>query len=548
MKYSQFTKRSVLSIIAATCVLSSCTANAATSAPVTADFNGDGYQDLITGQPYEDFGNLTNPGAVKVVYGKNKGGMNVYSQTAFIHQSKSGGIGGIHLTETAEISDMFGDRIAIGDFNDDGYDDVAIGVKGEDLNGLNNAGIVHIVYGSEEGLTEANNHTLDLTKVRSGRYAHAQSNFGVALSVGDFDGDGVDDLAAGFLGVSPIGQNDSTVHGGGAVIFFGDAEIGLLNADISSYTRTLPRYYNTANQNDYYGGRLASGDFDGDGYDDLAISAFKADLMIGDIGRRDAGAVWLQYGVDDWRYTYTISPKIVPNRKDVNGHFGFSMTAADLNNDNRQELIIGTPGSGIGGNPNSGAVVVARVRPNGSITQSWYYQSQSLFSGTSRKDDRFGHALTVADFNGDDVDDIAIGIPYRDRNSHFSFLRIRNTGEVQVIYGSGYGGFSYSQVWHQDTMGVDEVREENDYFGYTLGAGDFNHDDNPDLVVGVPFEDIGSIYNAGIIQILRGQSGGLSASIPGTQVFSQLSFSGWGFGSGIATTENEMYDYFGWSL
>jgi hypothetical protein len=60
----------------------------------------------------------------------------------------SPGVGG-----SAEAVDDFGESLATGDFNHDGYADLAIAAPSEDVGGIFDAGAVNVLYGSAGGLT-----------------------------------------------------------------------------------------------------------------------------------------------------------------------------------------------------------------------------------------------------------------------------------------------------------------------------------------------------------------------------------------------------------
>jgi len=56
------------------------------------------------------------------------------------------------IAGSTQIDDLFGSRVTAGDFNGDTYDDLAVGVQQEEVNGMRNAGGVNVIYGSASGL------------------------------------------------------------------------------------------------------------------------------------------------------------------------------------------------------------------------------------------------------------------------------------------------------------------------------------------------------------------------------------------------------------
>ena len=74
-------------------------------------------------------------------------------------------------------------------------------------------------------------------------------------------------------------------------------------------------------------------------------------------------------------------------------------------------------------------------------------------------------AQALADFNGDGVADLAIGVPFEDQTG-------TDDGAVNVIYGSGTGlNQAGNQVWDQDSPSIIGTREANDRLGSSLAAG-----------------------------------------------------------------------------
>jgi hypothetical protein len=152
------------------------------------DFDGDDVADLVVGMREENIGTNTDAGAITVYFGPFS---EISSLTAqFFSQDDPAAIAG-----AAELNDHFGESLAVGDFDADGFDDLAIGVPDEDVGTVQNAGAFHVLYGRASGLGSSRNQLLDQDSAGVLNTADTNDRFGAALAAGDFDGDGVDDLA-----------------------------------------------------------------------------------------------------------------------------------------------------------------------------------------------------------------------------------------------------------------------------------------------------------------------------------------------------------------
>ena len=258
----------------------------------TGDFNNDGFEDLAIGVHGEDDG----AGAVNVIYGGPAGLATPGNQ--FWHQDIPGILGeaerrGDGVLEFDPFGDNFGSALAAGDFNNDGFDDLAIGVSGEDIERIlgdeNAVGVVNVIYGGPAGLAAPGNQLW-----RQGRNGiegggEARDFFGTALAAGDFDNNGVDDLAIGVSGEDVGGiQNAGAVNviygGSGGLVASGN-QIWHQDSDGIAGQAEGTDFFGDA---DRFGSALAAGDFDNDGFADLAIGVPGEDT--------DAGAVNVIYG------------------------------------------------------------------------------------------------------------------------------------------------------------------------------------------------------------------------------------------------------------
>lgn len=139
----------------------------------------------------------------------------------------------ITIQGNAEPDEDFAVAVAAGDFNGDSFDDLAIGVKSEDIGNIDNAGAVNVIYGSQtSGLAAAGNQiwhqdSPGILGVAEGVDNNDADYFGYSIVAATFDGDETKDLAIGVPG-----EGIANIHHAGALnVIYGSPEVGLISSN-----------------------------------------------------------------------------------------------------------------------------------------------------------------------------------------------------------------------------------------------------------------------------------------------------------------------------
>ncbi|RIV32615.1 hypothetical protein D2L64_25065 [Micromonospora radicis] len=343
----------------------------------------------------------------------------------------------------------------------------------------------------------------------------AMSSFGIALAAGDFNGDGYDDLA---VGDADEIDTKNKARGGGVWIIPGSRN-GLVVDATKHFNQSSPGVPGESENRDAFGASLAAGDINGDGRDDLAIGAFKE--AIGSV--KEAGAVTVLYG-SSAGLTGTGAQQLHQNQAAVPGsaerrdHFGMSLAIGRVNNNKYADLVIGAPhendGSGANG---TGMVTLMWGSASGvKLSGATSVTGAGVYKATGRKDTiawYLGMSLAIGDINGDGLGEVIAGAP----NAQTPHL----DGGLIAVFTGRTGGLSGSavKIITQRTTGVPGSPEDGDRFGATLAAGDVTGDGRVDVLVGAYTEAIGTKAEAGMITLLKGSSSGLTGT--GAQGFDQ---------------------------
>jgi Ca2+-binding RTX toxin-like protein len=403
------------------------------------DVNGDGFADLSIGAPYADPNGLEKAGQSYVVFGSNNG------FPTSLNVSDLDGNNGFTINGIAAGDELGVSVSAAGDVNGDGIDDLIIGAFGADPNGLENAGQSYVVFGSTVGFAPSLNvSALDGTNGFA-IDGIAEKDYSSRVSAaGDVNGDGFDDLIVGAFGADPNGN----AFAGTSYVVFGSPEAFPASFNPSGLDGTNGFAINGIAEGDLSGFRVSSaGDFNGDGIDDLIVSAPFAETS--------AGQSYIVFGSKEgfWA-SINLSSLDGINGYVLNGvnpddFSGVSVSGAgDINGDGVDDLIIGASYADPNGNTNSGSsyVVFGTVPTLGT-------EGKDMLNGTFGDDALYGRGGNDEIFGGEGVNTL-LGEDGNDLiygGSQTDYINGGNGNDViyvpggnNTIYGGAGNDFIYS--------------------------------------------------------------------------------------------------------
>jgi hypothetical protein len=339
--------------------------------------------------------------------------------------------------------DSFGDAVVeLGDVDGDGVADLAVAAPLHDEPGLAEAGAIFVLLMNAEGTvretTEITNTDLPSVSVGIG------PRFGNGLAaLGDLDGDGTPDLAAGLPGLDISGRAQDS----------GAVDILFLNPDGSVKRRQRIAEglgnFEVNTEITRFGFRLGNiGDLDGDGFPELAVGAPRTVID----GLTDVGALYVLFLLPDG--TIKADVRLAPGENGFDVPVGFNdglgfdnaiVPLGDVNDDGLDEIAIGLIRFELG------TAFVLSMNPDGTVASSTRLTLEGFpgvppfvpFNG-------FGAAVEpVGDLDNDGVIDVAIAQPYPEGTSgsapgvvYILYLNADLTIKAFSVIGQGEGGFN----------------------------------------------------------------------------------------------------------
>ncbi|MDR7085230.1 hypothetical protein J2X11_000069 [Aeromicrobium panaciterrae] len=414
------------------------------SALAFGDYNKDGCADLAVGADSDG-----DAGTIFVFYGSKTG----LKTTGSVRLSNEQVLGSAPGTPKDQ---GFGSILVAADLNDDDVTDLGIGVPSK-LVGAEGRGTIAVLFGGTGGLGTANKTVLDRASVGM---AADDFEVGKSLAVGDFDGNGIQELAFG------LNEGKLQILEAGAGGFV--ASQGPLSGEDVGVDDFIADVDGEGDKW-VFGDIIAAGDVDADGDDDLAT---------GMPAKGNGGTVALvkgtssgltATGVAKWGQG-TIGVVGTPGDSDS---FGAELAMGRLDAGPTDDLAIGVPFDEINGNGGAGSVNILLGGPTGLSSAgeggARYHQDTAGVPGTAEDIDVFGRTVSIANVQSKTQGSLIIGVL---REKIGTIEAAGQFHQLSIMAGGPKG--TNSTAFNLDSVGVRGDSRKGAEFGRALsGSGRF---------------------------------------------------------------------------
>lgn len=387
------------------------------------DLDGDGVGDLAVGAQSDDDGN-TDRGAVWILF------LNVDGSVKS-HQKISAAQGG--FLGTLDDGDAFGVSVSpIGDLDEDGTLDIAVGASSDDDGGTNR-GAVWVLFLNKNGTVKAHQKISDTAGNFTGTLDNSDA-FGISITnLGDLDGNGVQDLVVG----AHADDDGSTDRGAVWILFMN------INGTVAAHQKisdTAGGFVGILDNSDLFGLSTTNlGDLDGDGVTDVVVAAPNDDD-----GGTDKGALWVLFlnptgTVKEHAKISTIIGGFGGQVSNTN-LFGYGVTnIGDLDGDGVTDIAAGVIRDDDGGT-NRGAAWVLFLNSDGTVKgEQKISQAAGGFGSWLCNNANFGRSLSsLGDLNNDGRIELAVGAHSTDDLAYAGDAWILSVNSCSVSSGPCY--------------------------------------------------------------------------------------------------------------
>lgn len=468
------------------------------SSVATGDINGDGYQDVIIGAPYADNAG-TDTGSIYVIFGSPVGIETPYNVSSL------NGVNGFRLDKIDRGEVMYS-ALSSGDINGDTFDDIIIGDAPGSGSAL--AGATYVVFGKASGWAATTSlATLDgTTGFRlDGVAAGDQAGFSVAS--GNINGDAYADVIVGAIGADNVAGD-----AGSAYVVFGKANGWAATLALSTLNGTTGFRLDGQAASDWAGYSVASGNVNGDAYDDVIVGAMSANN-----GAGDTGSTYAVFGkANGWAATTALATLNGTTGVRIDGTAvwdwsGYSVASGNLNGDDFDDVIIGAVGTDYNAAASSGSVYVVFGKAAGWAAtlalSSLDGATGFRFDGVTAND-QTGRVLASGDINGDGFEDVITG------NDQVTGPAGVRSGAAYVIFGkaSGFAANASLSTLDGTTGFLLNGTTSWDLAGGSVAMGDITGDEMADILVGAIGTDNNALSGSGSVYGIYGTDASWSAT------------------------------------